>query len=60
VEGQLSGTFGLTTFAGGTFIRSGNGTITGFVAGNTVTLIFSGKILVGENGAIAGNASASR
>ena len=32
VEGQLSGTFGLT-ITGGTFNRSGNGTITGFVAG---------------------------
>ena len=57
VEGQLSGTFTFTTFANGAFNGSGNGTFTGSAAGNTVTLSFSGKILVGESCTITGNAS---
>ena len=57
VGGQLSGTFTFTTFANGAFNWSGNGTFTGSAAGNTVTLSFSGKILVGESCAITGSAS---
>jgi hypothetical protein len=59
-DGQLNGTFAFTTFVGGVFSTSGNGTFTGFVAGNAVTLIFSGRILVGESCTITGNASAVR
>jgi hypothetical protein len=58
--GQLSGTFTFTTFANGAFDASGNGTFAGFAAGNTLTLNFSGKILVGESCTITGNASATR
>jgi hypothetical protein len=60
IGGQLSGTFTFTTFANGAFDASGNGTFTGSAAGNTITLSFSGKILVGESCTITGNASASR
>jgi len=60
VGGQLTGSFTFTTFADGAFDASGNGTFTGSAAGNTITLSFSGKILVGESCTITGNASATR
>jgi len=60
VGGQLTGAFTFTTFADGAFDASGNGTFTGSAAGNTITLSFSGKILIGENCTITGNASATR
>jgi hypothetical protein len=59
-DGQLNGTFTFTTLAGGVLNASGNGTLTGFVTGNSVKLIFSGRTLVGESCTITGNASGSR
>jgi hypothetical protein len=59
-DGQLSGTFTFTTIAGGVFNASGNGMLTGFVTENSVTLIFSGRTLVGESCTITGSASGSR
>ena len=58
--GQLSGTYSFTSFANGSFTGSGNGTFTGSVVGNTITINFSGKILVGENCNISGSGSATR
>src|SRR5262245_26895412 len=54
--GQLNGNF---NFAG-VSTTSGNGTFTGFVAGNTIILNFSGKMSVGEICVITASASVSR
>jgi hypothetical protein len=54
--GQLNGNFNFAGVSNAT----GNGTFTGFVAGNTITLNFSGRMSFGESCAIIASASAFR
>jgi hypothetical protein len=55
-EGQVAGTFAFTTTAG----FSGNGSFTGLLSGNTLTINLSGKISSGETCTLTGSPSITR
>ena len=58
--GQSSGTFTFTLLANGAFGSSGNGTFTGQVTGNTLTVNFSGQDTVGDTCTFTGSLSGTR
>lgn len=59
-NGQLTGTFTYVTMVDGVFDSSGDGTFTGQVTGNTLTLNFSGQDQVGDTCTSTGSFSGSR
>ncbi len=59
-NGQLTGTYTYVTMRDGVFDSSGDGTFTGQVTGNTLTLNFSAQDQVGDTCTFTGSFSGSR
>jgi hypothetical protein len=58
--GQLSGTFTFSTFHNNILVYTGNGTLTGSLAGNTLTVSATGRFLTGETCTFTASFSGTR
>jgi hypothetical protein len=59
-SGQVTGQFAFVTFANNVAITSGNGSFSGSLAGNTITVSAAGRVLVGDTCTFTASFSGTR